>query len=1026
MRHSPVLLVSSLFLFLSTGLLWAAPNVRLTNDPGSSVRPRICFDPSNNVVVVWQDDRYGNNEILWQKFDHLGNPLTVVVRVTNTSGSSARPDVACDPVGNSHIAWQEGENVNGVGNVYMCRLDPSGAKVFGDLLIKDLSGDCRVSAPFTDTTDLFWHRFAPTDQDVYYHRYNSAGTRTCERRFNAGTIPGINKTPALCSAANGDAQLFWRDMTTSFQLHLRQGAATNSCAAGQAIAYNNSNATNPTTDAGGAYVFTLFEVGGNIYNFLGAPSACQLSQGSGTSTQPSVSADITQGYAAWRDTRDGNSEIFFARFFDCPSSTGDIRLTTDVAVSETPDIVVEESGTGRWIVAWSDGRDGNREIYLTSQFLLSTPAPPSGIGVALVFCPPRAAITWIDNSDNETGFQIEMEANGSGVWELVQAAPANATSSTSAPLEYGSSYAFRVRSCNGGLCSPEINSAPVPVTEPVLLREGIIRATVIERPFVSNPMLRPLPHVRVSILRDGQPVYSAFADAATGAYQIVATMRCTDQIGVFLDDDLRRIEVVDRATTPATVCEQAPVPSMVQPLGTNPTVDFTWPVASGGYSGDAPNFMYLVGRMIADYWEPHLQVGEDDWREFFAKVNVPHALASVTTLGSAGNSCGGFGPGVAKYKSAVLHEFGHRMVIQRMGLSVRQNESSATYPEAAGLDEGLADYFTAAYTGDPQIHSREVLAGIEIDWVLRNLSRVSPYTWCNGAYQQSDEYYGGRVSGGALWDLRARLVDLRGVDPYEVDHTVFGGLDQLNTLPVSARKFLAFRDILLATSLGASYSDDVFWAFDRHNIKNLPDEICKESARLVAVTGTLVPEGRQVAVVWTRVPDAASYRLFVRRFPASAMGIAAGELVADSLTDTTFTYVEPDTALILSYRVAAVDSSGDEGPSSADLPTVTAVPTSPEGRMDAIDMVVFPNPTRHGTRITLALAPHVSGIEVMVYDLHGRRVRGLWSSVGPSVHTVKLTWDGRSDHGSRVPAGVYFIKATTGAMSAWRRVVVVD
>jgi hypothetical protein len=251
-------------------------------------------------------------------------------------------------------------------------------------------------------------------------------------------------------------------------------------------------------------------------------------------------------------------------------------------------------------------------------------------------------------------------------------------------------------------------------------------------------------------------------------------------------------------------------------------------------------------------------------------------------------------------------------------------------------------------------------------------------------------------------------------------------LDQLNALPVGARKFLAFRDILLASSLGASYTDDVFWAFDRHNVKNQPDEICKESARLVAVTGTSVPAGRQVSVTWTQVPDATFYRLFVRRFPSSTTGIAPGELVADSLTDTTFTYVEPDTTLILSYRVAAVDLAGDEGPSSAELPVVTAVPTNPQWPPSGIDMTVFPNPTRNGARITLAVRPDASGLEVVVYDLNGRRVRGLWSSAGPSVKTLNVTWDGRSDRGPRVPAGVYFIGATAGPLSAKRRLVIVD
>jgi hypothetical protein len=76
----------------------ALPNIRLTSDASSSARPRVALDPQANVVVVWQDGRFGNDEILWQKFDQLGNPLTAVVRVTNTAGASRYPDARAAPM----------------------------------------------------------------------------------------------------------------------------------------------------------------------------------------------------------------------------------------------------------------------------------------------------------------------------------------------------------------------------------------------------------------------------------------------------------------------------------------------------------------------------------------------------------------------------------------------------------------------------------------------------------------------------------------------------------------------------------------------------------------------------------------------------------------------------------------------------------------------------------------------------------------------------------------------------------------
>src|SRR5438128_2247815 len=107
-----VVLMPLILLLASASAAASIPNIRLTADAASSVRPRVTLDPNGNAVVVWQDGRYGNDEILWQKFDQLGNALTPVVRVTNTAGASRFPDVDCDPNGVSHIAWQEGENIN--------------------------------------------------------------------------------------------------------------------------------------------------------------------------------------------------------------------------------------------------------------------------------------------------------------------------------------------------------------------------------------------------------------------------------------------------------------------------------------------------------------------------------------------------------------------------------------------------------------------------------------------------------------------------------------------------------------------------------------------------------------------------------------------------------------------------------------------------------------------------------------------------------------------------------------------------
>ena len=114
----------------------------------------------------------------------------------------------------------------------------------------------------------------------------------------------------------------------------------------------------------------------------------------------------------------------------------------------------------------------------------------------------------------------------------------------------------------------------------------------------------------------------------------------------------------------------------------------------------------------------------------------------------------------------------------------------------------------------------------------------------------------------------------------------------------------------------------------------------------------------------------------------------------------------------------SIVASGELEPAS-----VLAVGPNAEGTDFAIGGV-WPNPFSGGTRIELVL-PARAAVEAGVYDLGGRRVRALDRSIREAGrHT--LAWDGRDDRGARLPAGVYFVRASAGGASALRRLVLLD
>jgi fibronectin type 3 domain-containing protein len=88
---------------------------------------------------------------------------------------------------------------------------------------------------------------------------------------------------------------------------------------------------------------------------------------------------------------------------------------------------------------------------------LGPPPAPTGLN-ALAINSTRIDLTWSDNSNSETGFEIYRSPDNS-VWTLVTTTAQNATSYANSGLAGGTRYYYRVRAVNGGGASAYSNSA---------------------------------------------------------------------------------------------------------------------------------------------------------------------------------------------------------------------------------------------------------------------------------------------------------------------------------------------------------------------------------------------------------------------------------------------------------------------------------------------------------------------------------------------------------------------------------------
>jgi hypothetical protein len=91
----------------------------------------------------------------------------------------------------------------------------------------------------------------------------------------------------------------------------------------------------------------------------------------------------------------------------------------------------------------------------------------------------------------------------------------------------------------------------------------------------------------------------------------------------------------------------------------------------------------------------------------------------------------------------------------------------------------------------------------------------------------------------------------------------------------------------------------------------------------------------------------------------------------------------------------------------------------------AFSFQTSPNPfgPENGVRISLSL-PESGQLEVIVYDVKGRRVRQLFAGEASGTQ-LGLRWDGRDDAGSAVGSGVYFCRAQLGRVVVSRKMTVI-
>lgn len=356
-------------------------DVRLTNDPASSLFARQAVDPSGNTYLVFQDTRDGNAEVYFAGRDPNGAALVADTRLTNNPALSWFPTITRLANGNFVVVWMDDRDGNS--EIYGTVVSPTGATVVDDMrLTVDVADSTLPGVAVGPNGNAFvaWAEGRDGNAEIYSRIWDvSTGAFvavTPESRLT--NDPAISWQPSVAVDAANNAYVVWTDDRNgpdSDIFFTKVGPTGATVIDDTPITADASDSSYPSVAVGPTNEFhvawtdadqfgnpeTMYAVLNSTGGTLVAPT--RVSNDPSTSWFPAITSDAS-GYSqiSWIDGRSGNLEAFYAkRRASGASLVGETQLTTDLAETTLPAVASDLYSTIRAVFA--DTRDGNEEVY---------------------------------------------------------------------------------------------------------------------------------------------------------------------------------------------------------------------------------------------------------------------------------------------------------------------------------------------------------------------------------------------------------------------------------------------------------------------------------------------------------------------------------------------------------------------------------------------------------------------------------------------------------------------------------------
>lgn len=448
-------------------VIWSQANAVSGNkvEVGTDNNPVVGGYPNGSYgVVILKYD--GNGNLLWQNLDADGPSLSLLAL------APMRLDA-------SNAVYVAGSTMSSMG---VCKVNSDGTSAW---------------AATTSSGYPVWFEFG-TDNSVYV-----VGGTTA-KFMQSGTIPATPAAPSnlvATPAGTTSINLIWADNSTNETSFVLMQSSSSGGIFNKLISLpaNTTSYTDAGLGSSATYYYKIqaTNAGGNS-TWSNEASAKTNTPPATIPAAPSNLIATASGSSVinliWTDNSLDETSFVLQRSLS--SGSGFATIATLVANTTTYSNSGLNSSTTYFYKVQavnSTGGSAWSNIAYATTAVSGPPAAPGNLTASATGC-NSVLLNWVDNSGNETNFELRRSTSQSGTYSTIATLPANTTTYTNSGLTKGRKYYYKVRATNSAGNSSYSNTASATASCTTTLKSGEVVASANLKPEVIQEIIKLFPN----------------------------------------------------------------------------------------------------------------------------------------------------------------------------------------------------------------------------------------------------------------------------------------------------------------------------------------------------------------------------------------------------------------------------------------------------------------------------------------------------------------------------------------------------